>query len=63
MYSMYSCENAVINSLIQQGKSIEDVDSGINGEGQLILAMITSFAKASGDHAIYGLLLSPPLVG
>ena len=41
---------------------MEDVDSGIKGEGQLILAMMTSFVKAGGDHTIYSILLSPALV-
>jgi len=64
MYSLYSCETAVINSLLyrQLANFLTGKVEGIKGEGQLILAMMTSFVKAGGDHTIYGILLSPARV-
>ena len=42
-----------------QGKSVDDENKHINGEGQLVLAMLCSFVQAGGAHNIYGVLLSP----
>ena len=42
-----------------QGKSLADVNSGVTGEGQLIIAMITSFVNSGGTYPIYGFLITP----
>jgi len=46
-----------------QGKSHNDEGKSINGEGQLVLAMLCSFVKSGGVHDVYGILLSPSKVG
>jgi len=45
-----------------QGKSADDVLKGVSGEGQLVLAMMSSFTKCGGAHDIFGILISPDKV-
>ena len=40
-----------------QGKSVDE-SKHVNGEGQLVLAMLCSFVQAVGAHDVYGILLS-----
>jgi len=45
-----------------QGKTDKDVEKGMHGVGQLLIAMLTQYVKWGGENSTLGFMLTPKMV-